>query len=142
MQSWKRILIVATAIAALALVACDKKGAEGAGDKKADKVEKAEPAKKGEPEKKAEPAKKAEPEKKVEPAAAEVKTVVNKETLAKAYEEIYCAQKRGETDKILDISKKYGFETPASWAEAWKSTSDDPDWQAALTKRVMTKGCK
>ena len=32
---------------------------------------------------------------------------VDKEKLAKAYEEIYCAQKKGEMEKILDIYKNY-----------------------------------
>lgn len=73
---------------------------------------------------------------------AGAKTAVNKETLAKAYEEIYCAQKQGRTDEILGIYKKYGFESPKQWTEAWAATSEDVDWQAALTRRVQTAECK
>jgi hypothetical protein len=77
-----------------------------------------------------------------QPAVARARTVVNREMLAKAYEEIYCAQKNGQTDQILDIYKKYGFDTPKDWTEAWSQTSDDTEWQEALTRRIQSSRCE
>ncbi len=77
-----------------------------------------------------------------QPLVPAARTVVNKEMLAKAYEEIYCAQKRGETDEILDIYKRYGFDTPKAWTEAWSRTSEDAEWQEALTRRVQSSKCE
>ena len=34
---------------------------------------------------------------------------LDKDKLAKCYEEVYCAQKKGEMEKLLDIYKKFGF---------------------------------
>ena len=48
----------------------------------------------------------------------------------------------GKTDEILDIYKKYGFETPKAWIEAWTETSSDPEWQAQVTKQVQSASCQ
>jgi hypothetical protein len=77
-----------------------------------------------------------------ETVTARARTVVNREMLAKAYEEIYCAQRKGQTDQILDIYKKYGFDTPKDWTEAWTQTADDPEWQEALTRRIQSSRCE
>ncbi len=71
-----------------------------------------------------------------DPAAA-APAAVDKETLGKAYEEIYCAQKKGETDKIMDIYKKYGFTDPKAWTEAWSKASEDTTWFQDITKKVQ-----
>ena len=74
--------------------------------------------------------------------ATEVEAAVDPEVLAQAYKEIYCAQKLGRTDQILEIYKKYGFETPRAWVEAWRSTSENPAWQADLTREVRAMTCE
>lgn len=161
------VALFAASLALLALSACDKKGeGEGtAGKEPAPAVEKPAAERSGEPsasagteaETKDEPASTApgdetkagetpsdpaRPAGEGEGVAGKAKTAVNKETLAKAYEEIYCAQKQGKTDQILDIYKKYGFESPKEWTEAWAATSEDVEWQAALTRRVQAAKCE
>jgi hypothetical protein len=154
-------VLVATFAGALALLACDKgggagtEGSQGATGTPAPGKTETPPA----PGAEAQPAdpaasaadQPADPAGAPEPPAtppesagveASGKTAVNKETLAKAYEEIYCAQKMGRTDQILDIYKKYGFESPKQWTEAWAATSEDVQWQADLTRRVQSAECK
>lgn len=161
MRVMLHILLVAALVGAFALLGCTKSGGEGgaegtgpapaggpakAGEQTpppADAGQPAEPA--GTPEGKPADVQATAPQP-TEPAAGTIeagaKTAVNKETLAKAYEEIYCAQKEGRTDQILDIYKKYGFDSPKQWTEAWAATSEDVEWQAALTRRVQTAECK
>lgn len=145
MRRFSMGFVVVLAVCALALAGCKKGGEEG---------KTGEPAGAGATDKAAEPAKAdagSAPAAKADATAAvpaapaaigEVKTAVNKDLLAKAYEEIYCAQKKGQTDQILDIYKKYGFATPKDWTEAWARTSEDAQWQADLTKRIQGAKCE
>ena len=59
-------------------------------------------------------------------------------TLERAYIEIYCVQKLGETEKLLDVYNKHGFEDPGKWVAMWKKHSkDDTKWVLALTDRAL-----
>lgn len=60
--------------------------------------------------------------------------VLDKPTLQKAYLEAHCAQKKGETDGLLDVYKKYGFEKPEQWSKAWSKAAKDPEFVAKLTQ--------
>ena len=66
---------------------------------------------------------------------------VDREKLAKAYEEVYCAQKNNEMSKILDIYKKYGFETPEDFVSMWMDATRDTAWVSKLAHDVASK-CK
>ena len=61
--------------------------------------------------------------------------------LWECYQEVYCAQKKGEMDKILDIYKKYGFETPKQFTAAWTEAAKDTEWLSRLAHDVSKK-CK
>ena len=59
-------------------------------------------------------------------------------TLEAAYLEIYCVQKLGETEKLLDVYKRHGFEDPGKWVAMWKKHSrEDTEWVIALTERAL-----
>lgn len=66
---------------------------------------------------------------------------VDREKLAKAYEEVYCAQKKNEMSKILEIYKKYGFETPEDFVSMWMDATRDTAWVSKLAHDVASK-CK
>jgi hypothetical protein len=53
--------------------------------------------------------------------------------LAKVYTEIYCAQRRGESEKLLDIYTKHGFEDPETWTKTWTKAAEDGAWVAKTT---------
>lgn len=72
---------------------------------------------------------------------AQEKPKVDKDMLFKCYTEIYCAQKKGEMDKILDIYKKYGFETPQEFVKTWIEAAKDTDWITKVAYEV-SKQCK
>jgi hypothetical protein len=56
-----------------------------------------------------------------------------KAKLAKVYTEIYCAQRRGESEKLLDIYSKNGFEDPETWTKTWTKAAEDGAWVAKTT---------
>ncbi|MGM0578777.1 MAG: hypothetical protein ACQEXJ_23850 [Myxococcota bacterium] len=70
-------------------------------------------------------------------AGAAEKPLTGKEKLAEAYVEIYCAQRKGETEKLLEIYTKYGFEDPRAWTEAWTEAAEDEPWVARITQRAV-----
>ena len=138
-----RPTLIITLLASLALLACSKSAPPTA--KPEAPAKKAAPAE-GAPAK-AGPAKaeKAEP---AAPAAANIdtKTTVakpgaeadgmdseTKAKLAKVYTEIYCAQRRGESEKLLDIYTKNGFDDPESWTKTWTKAAEDGAWVAKTT---------
>ena len=57
--------------------------------------------------------------------------------LSKAYVEIYCAQRKGETEKLLAIYKKYGFTDPRAWTDAWTEAAKDTAWVARVSQEAM-----
>ncbi len=63
----------------------------------------------------------------------------DKDKLARCYSEVYCAQKKGEMSKILDIYKSYGFETPQVFTKAWIEAAKDTDWVTKLAYEVSKK---
>jgi hypothetical protein len=75
------------------------------------------------------------------PAAAapteKVKAPTDKDTLAKAYVEIYCAQRKKETDRLLEIYTRYGFEDPKSWTASWTTAAKDDAWVAEITQKAI-----
>ena len=56
-----------------------------------------------------------------------------KAKLAKVYTEIYCAQRRGESEKLLDIYTKNGFDDPEAWTKTWTKAAEDGAWVAKTT---------
>ena len=56
-----------------------------------------------------------------------------KAKLAKVYKEIYCAQRRGESERLLDIYTKNGFEDPETWTKTWTKAAEDGAWVAKTT---------
>lgn len=66
---------------------------------------------------------------------------VSKDQLWTCYQEIYCAQKRGEMEKIPDIYRKCGFENPQDFATAWIEAAKDTEWVSRLAHEV-SKACK
>ena len=73
-----------------------------------------------------------------EPAAAAT-TDAKRDVLGKAYVEAYCAQRAGETEKLLDIYTRYGFEEPKQWTAAWTEAAKDSAWVAQITQDAIRK---
>jgi len=69
------------------------------------------------------------------------KKALDKDKLWSCYLEIYCAQKRNEMDKILDIYKKCGFENPSDFTQAWIEAAKDRQWVSKLAHEA-SKACK
>ena len=72
-------------------------------------------------------------------AAAEAASGVDKDKLSKAYTDVYCAQKKGDMDKILGIYKNYGFNTPAEFTKAWIEAAKDTDWVTKIAHEVSKR---
>lgn len=68
-------------------------------------------------------------------------TAVDRDKLAKAYEEVYCAQKKNEMEKILDIYKNYGFEKPEDFIAMWMEAARDTGWVTKVAHDATSK-CK
>lgn len=68
-------------------------------------------------------------------------TQVDRDKLAKAYEEVYCAQKKNEMDKLLDIYKSYGFEKPEDFITMWMEAAKDTNWVTKVAHDATSK-CK
>lgn len=66
---------------------------------------------------------------------------VDKEHLWTCYQEVYCAQKKGEMDRILDIYRKCGFQNPQDFTSAWIEAAKDTEWVSRLAHEV-SKVCK
>lgn len=64
---------------------------------------------------------------------------VDRDKLAKCYEEIYCAQKANDMEKIVDIYKKYGFEKPEKFSKIWIKMAKDKEWMEKVIKEIPTK---
>ena len=56
-----------------------------------------------------------------------------KQKLASVYQEIYCAQRRGESEKLLEIYTKNGFDNPETWTKVWTKAAQDGAWVAKTT---------
>ena len=61
----------------------------------------------------------------------------DKDTLAKAYVEIYCAQRKKETERLLEIYSRYGFADPKSWTASWTEAAKDDAWVAEITQKAI-----
>ena len=72
------------------------------------------------------------------PAEAAV-PALDKDKLTKCYTAVYCAQKKGEMDKILGIYKEYGFETPQAFTKTWIEAAKDTDWVTKIAHEVGKK---
>ena len=133
-----------TALVILVLVACGKESPPT--PPPAPSAAKAEPAK-------AEPAKEAPVTAAGKPGAGIVTEVavvkptgsdepMDAETrakLAKVYMEIYCAQRRGESEKLLDIYTSNGFDDPEAWTKVWTRASKDGAWVAKTAQDAIDK---
>ena len=62
---------------------------------------------------------------------------VNRAALEKAFLDIWCAQRKGETEKLLDIYTKHGFDDPKAWTETWTEAAKDGAWVATITQDAM-----
>ena len=61
----------------------------------------------------------------------------DKAKLAEAYIDIYCAQRKGETEKLLEIYTRYGFEDPKTWTDQWTQAATDNAWVARITQEAI-----
>ncbi len=66
---------------------------------------------------------------------------VDRDKLAKAYQEVYCAQKKGEMDKLLDIYKANGFEKPEDFISTWVEVARDTAWVTKVATDAASR-CK
>jgi hypothetical protein len=73
----------------------------------------------------------------LDPKAAGAISNEARSKLAKAYLEIYCAQRKQETEKLLEIYTRYGFEEPKAWTEAWTEAAEDHAWVAQITQDAI-----
>lgn len=71
------------------------------------------------------------------PAPDAVKAPTDKAVLAKAYVEIYCAQRKKETERLLEIYTRYGFADPKSWTASWTEAAKDDAWVAEITQKAI-----
>lgn len=67
--------------------------------------------------------------------------VLDKDRLWACYQEVYCAQKKGEMDRILDIYRQCGFQNPGDFTTAWIEAAKDTEWVSRLAHEV-SKACK
>ena len=65
------------------------------------------------------------------------KAPTDKATLAKAYVEIYCAQRKKETERLLEIYTRYGFADPKGWTASWTEAAKDDAWVAEITQKAI-----
>jgi len=66
--------------------------------------------------------------------------VASKAKLASVYKEIYCAQRRGESEKLLEIYTRNGFDDPETWTKAWTKAAQDGAW-VAKTSHDAIRAC-
>lgn len=66
---------------------------------------------------------------------------LEKDRLWSCYQEVYCAQKKGEMDRILGIYRQYGFQNPQDFTSAWIEAAKDTEWVSRLANEV-SKACK
>ena len=64
---------------------------------------------------------------------------LDRKTLEAAFIAAYCAQRKGETDKLLEVYKKYGFEDPKAWTKAWNAAAADHEFVARVTQAATTQ---
>lgn len=67
--------------------------------------------------------------------------VLDKDRLWSCYQQVYCAQKKGEMDRILDIYRQCGFQNPQDFTTAWIEAAKDTEWVSRLAHEV-SKACK
>ncbi len=72
-----------------------------------------------------------------QPAASGGMSDTTKATLAKAYVAIYCAQRRGHTEKLLEIYARHGFQDPETWTKTWTEAAKDGAWVAQITQDAI-----
>jgi|GEM_PF-2639961 len=58
-------------------------------------------------------------------------------TLKRAYIDIYCAQRRGETRRLRAIYAEYGFSDPRDWRREWEKATKDREWLASVTRAAL-----
>ena len=83
-----------------------------------------------------EPADRVEPPKNGQPPA---KGKFDLETMRKAYLEAYCAQRQGATEELVKIYKRYGFEHPKAWSDAWLKAAENLEFMAKVTHEATRK---
>ena len=123
------------------MVGCAKKGHKAKQEKKHVAAVKTEAKQEAKKETKKEDTAKKEQKSKIKTEAVKTPGIIDKKVLEKCYLEVYCAQKRGDMSKILDIYKKYGFQTPAQWTRAWLEAAKDRDWVSEVARKA-SKACK
>ncbi len=60
-----------------------------------------------------------------------------RERLARAYVDLYCAQSKGETTELRAIYRRFGFDGPKAWQLAFEGASKDHQWLAEVTRRAL-----
>lgn len=57
--------------------------------------------------------------------------------LERAYIDIYCAQRRGETARLQAIYAEHGFSDPREWRRTWIDATRDHEWLATITRAAI-----
>jgi hypothetical protein len=71
------------------------------------------------------------------PSPRDAKAPTDKATLSKAYVEIYCAQRKKEAERLLEIYTRYGFADPKAWTASWTEAAKDDAWVAEITQKAI-----
>lgn len=80
------------------------------------------------------------PDTKAEPPSEGKAPPPTRDNLEAAYLQIYCMNKKGDAAKLLEVYKKYGFEDPKKWTEAWKEAAKDTEWVTRIHHQAL-KAC-
>ena len=62
-----------------------------------------------------------------------------KAKLAEVYTQIYCAQRRGESEKLLEIYTTNGFPDPEAWTKVWTKVSKDGAWVSGVPRALIMR---
>ncbi len=130
-----KVLTVVLAAVVLVVIGCKQEYTQPA--------ESAKPAEPAAEEKSPEAEQKPAEEKAVEseePApVAEPAQEIDRDKLTACYQEVYCAQKKGQMDKIEEIYKSHGFEKPEDFTKAWIEAAKDTEWITQIANTVGKK---
>ena len=61
----------------------------------------------------------------------------SRDAIERAYLDIYCAQRRGETPRLQAIYAEHGFSDPREWRRAWNEATRNREWLAEITQKAI-----
>ena len=69
-------------------------------------------------------------------AAAEAPPPSVEDRLARSYEELYCLRKQGAEEGVAEVYRRWGFESPEQWADAWQRAARSNAFERDVRARV------